>query len=676
MSEKEMENRQYIINKMLLFIKDDDKYSVDELYQRAGTLISEDTDNENYKNSDNDINHEIIEKRDSINDINEIEENKDNIFDNDNRNFCIIKFDLVLSYYTLFNYHKDLSDKEERNALMKIKKRKNNMLYWILIFFIDFGLFLINLIIVVLCFWYFMFKRFSYKIKKDVDLLQDLSEIEVKCENYSENKIINFLKNYIREVEVSIKNVIYKVYFPMIDKADTLLNYRKEYLEDDQIDTTDFTNSLLSNYDYINIRAKQNALINKWIDEFPIFNYIFKNMYIYGVLLIILGLSSNILIICSFSTFVVVEERNDYCFNYKGGKNEANLLCPHLFYSNDYDNIKIKTIINVLEIIELILQGLTFLDYLIRKLAVESEITKLNFDICKLKNFRKKKILKVNNYIYIFYIAFPTIVRCFLNFQTIYYIISLLFLILGIGLHPFFNCIILLEFVNRIQLMKTILKAMYKPLKNILITLLMFIILEYLFSFFAISNFEDHFPNDKDTSNFLKTFMRMMDQTFKQDGGIGTYLIKSRDKNYVPYSVTAYFNLRFFFDLLFFLVILLLIFQMFLSIIIDYFNETRENSEDFVNELETTCIVCGYDREKIEKINTNDKNAFDKHITYNHNVFNYIYYLMYLQSSSMRDVIIDESVWSLHLVKNLSYLPKNTCFKELEKKRLEEIESK
>ena len=344
------------------------------------------------------------------------------------------------------------------------------------------------------------------------------------------------------------------------------------------------------------------------------------------------------------------------------------MQCPHLFYNKSRSSENIAIAIKALEIIEVILQGLTFLDYLIRKLAVESEITKLNFDICNLKNLRKKIKLKVNKYTYIFFIALPTIFRCFFDFQTIYYIISLLFLTLGIGLHPFFNCIILLEFVNRIQLMKTILKAMYKPLKNILITLLMFIILEYFFSFFAVTFFDSHFPHETDTSNFLKTFMRMMDQTFKQDGGIGTYLDKSLEKNYVPYSVPAYFNLRFFFDLLFFLVILLLIFQMFLSIIIDYFNETRENNEDFENELETTCIVCGTDREKIEKINSNDKDAFNKHITYSHNVFNYIYYLMYLQSSSMRDVIIDESVWNLHLIKNLSYLPKNISFNQLEKR--------
>jgi hypothetical protein len=111
--------------------------------------------------------------------------------------------------------------------------------------------------------------------------------------------------------------------------------------------------------------------------------------------------------------------------------------------------------------------------------------------------------------------------------------------------------------------MQTVLKAMYKPIKSILITLLMFIILEYLFSMFAVSNFTNHFPNGTDTLNFLKTFMRMIDQTFKQDGGIGTYLDKTLEDNYVPNSVPAYFNLRFFFDLIFFILILLLIFKCF-----------------------------------------------------------------------------------------------------------------
>ena len=219
--------------------------------------------------------------------------------------------------------------------------------------------------------------------------------------------------------------------------------------------------------------------------------------------------------------------------------------------------------------------------------------------------------------------------------------------------------------------MQNIVKAMYRPMKNILIILLMFIILEYFFSFFAQSYYTFHFPNITDTSNFLKTFMRMIDQTFKQDGGIGTYLDKSLEPNYEAHSMTGQKASRLIFDGIFYFVVVLLVFQMFLSVIIDYFNETREKSGNFNEALDTQCLVCGINREKIEKITPNDKNAFEKHITNCHNVFNYLYYLMYLQSIDDKDVIIDNGVWDLHLVKNLSYLPKNEFFKELEIKRWE-----
>ena len=224
--------------------------------------------------------------------------------------------------------------------------------------------------------------------------------------------------------------------------------------------------------------------------------------------------------------------------------------------------------------------------------------------------------------------------------------------------------------------MQTVLKAMYKPIANILITLLMFIILEYLFSLFAVSYFTYHFPNLTDTKNFLKTFMRTIDQTFKQDGGVGTYLQKSLQPEYTAYTVSAYFNVRFFYDLLFYLLILSLIFQLFLSTIIDYFNETRENDENFKEGLETNCSVCGMEREDIEKIYNNNKNSFEKHITYFHNAFNYIYYLMYLQSTSFKDAVIENGVWNLHLDKNLSYLPKNICFKQFEKKCWKKLDAK
>ena len=71
---------------------------------------------------------------------------------------------------------------------------------------------------------------------------------------------------------------------------------------------------------------------------------------------------------------------------------------------------------------------------------------------------------------------------------------------------------------------------------------------------------------------------------------------------------------------------------MFLSIIIDYFNNTRENKENFEKQSNSECLICGLEREFLEKIYMNGKYAFEKHVFYVHNIKNYINYLIYIQA--------------------------------------------
>ena len=657
MSQKEMEKRDFDINKMLLFIKSNDNYNEFELKIRGG-IISKASEKTSF--------FQINKEKENSKEKNQNIENK-NI--NDNKNFCIIKFDILLAYYTLYNYHKDIANKECDYALRMMKRKNKKTFYRIIIFFNDLFMFFINFFLYLYFFISYCFKKVSFKNKKEVDLLQDLTNIDEKSKLIDDQKMINFLRLYIRELEVSIKNNIYKIYFPMLDKSNTIELYKEEYYKVEEISSSDFMNYLLTNYDKINIRANQYIMINK-IFQLPFMNFIFRKIYIFAVLLITFGLASNFLIMISYSTFNDKCKEND---NKAYEPREIRLKCPHFLYNINYKTDSILLALKIFGIIELVLQLLIFFDYIIRIVSVEHAICKLN---CKLERLKQSKEIedgKIDFFSFAYEIILKTIFKCIINFRSFYYILSIVFIILGLKVHPFFNCITLLEFVNRIQLMQTVLKAMYKPLKSILITLLMFIILEYFFSLFAISYFATHFPNETDTKNFLKTFMRMMDQTFKQDGGIGTYLNKALDEGYIQYSTTAYFNVRFFFDLLFFLLILLLIFQMFLSTIIDYFNDIRENTEKFKEGLETQCTVCFMKREKIEKLYSHDKNAFDNHINLYHNTFNYIYYLMYLQSSSIKDIIIERTIWDLHLKKDLSFLPKNTCFKKLEKNCWEKL---
>jgi len=671
MSQKEMEGKEYDINKMLLFIKVNDDYDEYELRLRGG--ISEmGIDKKKNENEKKEKKYDAKSDTKSVRSENKIENKNENINEtsnensnenlnkkkyqeiNKNKNFCIIKFDLLLSYYTLYNYHKDLS-KERTNFLIS-----KSVTHKIMIFFMDLFIFLLKLISILFIIIYYFFKKFSSNKKDDVDLLQELTNIEAKAQLIDDQKMINFLKTYIRELEVTIKNTIYKIYFPMIDKSNTIEQYKEEYYKVEKIDSSDFINYILSNYDKINIRANQYVFINK-ITNLPVINIFFKKIYIYFILYIILGTIGNILIMLSYSIFNDKCEENDDN-NYS--KEYIRLRCPHFLYDLKHKSHRVLLALIIFGFVEFLLQCFVFIDYIVRIFFVEQGICKLN---CKIKRLKESKSIKnIDCYTFFYEIILKTTIKCIINFKSFYYILSILFIVLGLKIHPFFHCITLLEFVNRIQLMQTVLKAMYKPLKNILITLLMFIIIEYFFSLMAISFFTTHFPNENDTQNFLKTFMRMMDQTFKQDGGIGTYLDKSLEKDYVPYTIRAYFNFRFFFDLLFFLLILLIIFQMFLSTIIDYFNETRENTEDFQRGLETKCIVCGLEREKIEKIYSHDKNAFDTHTNIYHNAFNYIYYLMFLQSSAKKDPIIEKNIWDIHLKKDLSYLPKKVCFKQNE----------
>jgi hypothetical protein len=222
-----------------------------------------------------------------------------------------------------------------------------------------------------------------------------------------------------------------------------------------------------------------------------------------------------------------------------------------------------------------------------------------------------------------------------------------------------------------VDVMLLVLKAIYVPGLYLLVNMLMLIMLEYLFALFALSFFNSHFPNIKDGRNFLQTYMRLFDQTFKQDGGIGTYLDQSLSPDYEQYSVKAYAGGRFWFDLFFYILIICVVFQITISFVVDYFFEALNNEKDFNKKLNTECLICGLEREKLEKIYSNISNGFNKHRIYCHHIMNYINYLLYVQSLSYRDPIIEEGIWKYHLENNNIYLPIKTCFQMKEGKILE-----
>ena len=162
------------------------------------------------------------------------------------------------------------------------------------------------------------------KKKENIELLQELSDIDKKCQNLDENEMFIFLTNRIKCVEVSLNYILYKIYFPLLNKAKKIKDNSEAYLNIDNSQLSNYINYILSSYDKINLIASLDDKIDKFI-EFPIINIIFKNDNLYSILLILIGIFTNVLIMLSFSTFTSTCEDESIT-----DSTIKRLSCPHL----------------------------------------------------------------------------------------------------------------------------------------------------------------------------------------------------------------------------------------------------------------------------------------------------------------------------------------------------------
>ena len=693
-SKVEMESRQFDIDKALIYTKKDDSYTDEELFQRAGIfnkyemnkittwedklnriLIENNNNNNEINNFDGiDNNHNNSnENEDYIEKIDDNEDNDLNLLYNDSNynlnksNYCLIKFDLILIYYTLNLYYKDIINEE----YFEVISPTDSFFWRVILFFKQLFFFIIDIITSFYDLIRYLYRQVNEKAKAKVELLQELNKIDTDSQTINEKDMFLDLSSKIKCVEISINLILYKVYFPIINKAKKIEEKEEYYLHVSNDNLPEYISYLITNYDKIHTSVTKNYYFDK-LAEIPVLNLMFKNINLFGLILMILGFLTNFLILLSYSTFN--NEEDCICGGEPCQEEKKRLYCPHFFFNGNSDYIKVKRALNTFGVLQLIFQLMVIFDYISRNFAINWTLSKNNYKAKKARILHQKSGIEITC-MENFKIIFGTMLKL-INFQFIYYILYVLFIILGYFKHPFFYAFSLLELVNRVEVMLSVLKAMYIPGRYILINLLMFIILEYFFSLFALSIFTSHFPNIKDSKNFLQTFMRMLDQTFKQDGGIGTYLDQSLDPDYVQYSPKAYAGGRFWFDLLFYLTILLIIFQIFTSIIIDYFMTTRSYRNNFSKKSKSMCLICEIGREQLEKIYYNLKDAFKKHTYYCHHIRNYINYLIYVQCLSYRDPIIEEGIWNYHLERKTSYLPKNTCFNLNERNILEKFKNK
>ena len=248
------------------------------------------------------------------------------------------------------------------------------------------------------------------------------------------------------------------------------------------------------------------------------------------------------------------------------------------------------------------------------------------------------------------------------NIILITLLFEIIFLLTG-------NCILLaiptLFIANMMSLLRGIFLIFKLRWSQLLLVLTYCYLIVYNFSIFGFYYLNHSFYFDKlydvnkdeidetRTENFcgslLQCYFTLLSYGIRSGGGIGDVL----DKLSFKANVSAYLA-RFFFDILFHIIIILIMTNLIFGIIVDSFANFRGSTDDSENDKKNVCFICQLTRD--DAINKNID--FDKHVREVHDMWNYVYFLTYLHINNSNNFKMHEtSVWDRLEESDTSWIP-------------------
>uniref|UniRef100_F6UA28 Ryanodine receptor 2 n=1 Tax=Ornithorhynchus anatinus TaxID=9258 RepID=F6UA28_ORNAN len=173
-----------------------------------------------------------------------------------------------------------------------------------------------------------------------------------------------------------------------------------------------------------------------------------------------------------------------------------------------------------------------------------------------------------------------------------------------------------------------------------------------LFSLFYNKSEDGDMPDMK-CDDMLTCYMFHMYVGVRAGGGIGDEIEDPAGDEYEIYRII--FDITFFF---FVIVILLAIIQ---GLIIDAFGELRDQQEQVKEDMETKCFICGIGNDYFDTV----PHGFETHTLQEHNLANYLFFLMYLINKDETEHTGQESyVWKMYQERCWEFFPAGDCFRK------------
>eukprot|EP00340_Litonotus_pictus_P011819 CAMPEP_0170538072 /NCGR_PEP_ID=MMETSP0209-20121228/103089_1 /TAXON_ID=665100 ORGANISM="Litonotus pictus, Strain P1" /NCGR_SAMPLE_ID=MMETSP0209 /ASSEMBLY_ACC=CAM_ASM_000301 /LENGTH=2196 /DNA_ID=CAMNT_0010839695 /DNA_START=319 /DNA_END=6909 /DNA_ORIENTATION=- len=215
----------------------------------------------------------------------------------------------------------------------------------------------------------------------------------------------------------------------------------------------------------------------------------------------------------------------------------------------------------------------------------------------------------------------------------------------------------LMTILNLSTTLKSIISAINSKMNQLGLTVMFLIIVVYCFAilgyFFLPKEFVEESEETGLTLNYCESFFScfifVMDYGIRNGGGIGDVL----NKKSLNKENTLFWG-RFVFDILFWLIVILIMLNIVMGIVIDTFGELREKLTAEDEDKKNTCMICGKKKDAFDKFNKD----FEYHLQSEHNPWNYFFYIVYIKTKDTSKRNSHENyVWNCFINEDYSWIP-------------------
>ena len=246
-----------------------------------------------------------------------------------------------------------------------------------------------------------------------------------------------------------------------------------------------------------------------------------------------------------------------------------------------------------------------------------------------------------------------------INIFVFSFILNILFLIIG---HPLILSFETLFIFGIFPSLLNIFKSFTAKFSNLFACLIFSYLLVYVYNWITIFYMRDIFDfgdildyksgqyiRESFCHSSMQCLLALISYGTRSGGGVGDVLPIISFK-----SDMKMFIWKFIYDIIFFIFIIMIMGNVTFGLIVDTFGELRDETYNYENDKKNICFICQLSRDGCLLQNID----FNKHIKEEHNLWNYVNFLIYLHLYNPNDFSrIEGIVWDKLFEKDLVWIP-------------------